>query len=86
MLGGRREEKERREKGERGGRGEGERRKGGRRREKRGGEWRKGEGRMEEMGVEKGAGASGALRILTSLLPLKSYIEAVRPLYSEVKR
>ena len=26
---------------------------------------------------------SGAVRILTSLLPLKSYIEAVRPLYSE---
>ena len=51
------------------------------------GERWKGEWRMEERGVEKGAvagaGASGALRILTSLLSLKSYIEAVRPLYSE---
>ena len=48
-------------------RGDGVGRKGGR-------EWRKG-------GVEKGTGAgadaSGALRILTSLLSLKSYIEAV---------
>ena len=71
-----------REKGERG-EGEGRKRRGGRkwggRREKR--EGGKGEGR--KVCVEKGAGASDAVRILTSLLPLKSKNHAVRPLYSE---
>ena len=80
------------EKGKKGREGEG--RKGeveGRKREGEGkkvrekGEKGKGEGRKGgvEKGAGAGAGASGAVRILTSLLPPKSFIEAVRPLYSE---
>ena len=89
--GGRREEKEGREKGERGrerGREKGEK---GREKEEKGKrEGRKGkeekgkrEGRKGVVEKEAGAGASGAERILTPLVPLKSYIKAVRPLYSE---
>ena len=66
-----------------GGRGEGEGKKGeeeGRKGEREG---KNGKGEGRKLGVEKRAGASGAVRILTSLLPLKSYIEAVRPIYSE---
>ena len=77
------EGREGREKGGKGGEQEG--RKGMDRGERGRGEKVEGGGRKgEERKGGAGAGASGAVRILTSLLPLNSYIEAVRPLYSVV--
>ena len=69
------------EKGERGERVGRKRREEEERKGEEKGEKGRGEGRKRD--VEKEAGASGAVRIRISLLPLKSYIKAVRLLYSE---